>query len=499
MIKQKQNSIFRAMTKWLFLSCFFASLSAAPVELAEVRKVAGAQSKLKQPYKIKTARAAAGGVQYSVKDISPLKDPVSDKTLAYVIKLLPKGFVIVSKDSDIAPVIAYSFENDFCFSENKNNTLLQMLRKDMEFRLEAVPDTSDQVKKTNRRLWTSYVSEPDYIRVLQTASQYPSQNNGWLSTTWDQSSPYNDLCPIDSSTNERSVVGCVATAMAQILNFHKYPASISFDDSDTFTTSSEKFEIDGDHSFLDFPSFDELNGLLSDIDYSDSSESYVPALGFACGIIVEMDYSSDGSGAYYEASDFTGGKLGYVEAVDADGDFSGFYELLKEDMKNALPAMLSIYQDAEGTGAHAIVSDGWRSSGEYHLNFGWGSGSPDAIDDCWYFLPAGMPAGYTIVHKGVLNITPAEMQQNAYSRLVSYPNPFYPQKQKYCIISAPPDLGFEQLTVKIYDLSGMLVRNITSQRWDGTNLNGETVATGGYFVVYETLKGRAMGKMTILR
>ncbi len=490
-----------AMTKWVLLFSFVASLSAAPVALSDVTKVAGTQSKLKLSHKIRTASrgaSATADVQYSVKDISCLKDTNSGETLAYVVELSPKGFVIVSKDSDIAPVVAYSFENDFSFAENKNNVLLQMLRKDMKFRLEAVPVTSDQIKKTNRRLWTSYVSEPDYIYALMSASQYPPANNGWLSTTWDQSYPYNNLCPVDSSTNERSIVGCVATAMAQILNFHKYPSSIAFDESDAFTTKSEKFEIDEDHGDLDFPSFDELNALLSDIDYSDSSEAYVPALCFACGIIVEMDYSSEWSGAYFDASNFTGSKLGYVEAEDVDGDFTGFYELLTEDMKNALPAMLGIRLD-DGTGGHAIVADGWRSTGFYHLNFGWGSGAPEPIDDCWYFLPAGMPAGYAIIGQGILGITPAEMQQNAYGKLVSYPNPFYPRKQKYCIISAPPELGFEQLSVKIYDLSGMLVRNVTSQRWDGTNLNGETVATGSYFVVYDTLKGRAMGKMTILR
>lgn len=40
-----------------------------------------------------------------------------------------------------------------------------------------------------------------------------------LSSLWTQGSPYNDLCPLDGTN--RALTGCVATAIAQVLNYHK--------------------------------------------------------------------------------------------------------------------------------------------------------------------------------------------------------------------------------------------------------------------------------------
>ena len=41
-----------------------------------------------------------------------------------------------------------------------------------------------------------------------------------LDTQWDQHSPYNDDCPnLTPGADERVYVGCVATAMAQIMEY----------------------------------------------------------------------------------------------------------------------------------------------------------------------------------------------------------------------------------------------------------------------------------------
>ena len=76
-------------------------------------------------------------------------------------------------------------------------------------------------------------------------------------------------------------------------------------------------------------------------------------------------------------------------------------------MQTAQPAILGIRKTG---GAHSIVCDGYNSTtGQYHLNYGWGSGSPDpAPSDWWYTLPSGMPSEYNIVDEGVLDIKPTE-------------------------------------------------------------------------------------------
>jgi len=79
------------------------------------------------------------------------------------------------------------------------------------------------------------------------------------------------------------------------------------------------------------------------------------------------------------------------------------------------------------------------------------------------------------------------------------PNPFRSAAGS-CRIIAPKDLGTLNASIEIYDLSGMLIVTLTgTNEWDGKNTSGDFVATGSYFIVYDTTKGRAKGKMTILR
>ena len=99
--------------------------------------------------------------------------------------------------------------------------------------------------------------------------------------------------------------------------------------------------------------------------------------------------------------------------------------------------------------------------------------------------------------------TPRSSKYGSY-RYESYcypaPNPFKPNGANTCTIIAPAELGSLNASIEIYDLSGMLVRKLTgTNKWDGKNQNGDFAASGNYFIVYSALKGRAKGKMTILR
>ena len=82
----------------------------------------------------------------------------------------------------------------------------------------------------------------------------------------------------------------------------------------------------------------------------------------------------------------------------------------------------------------------------------------------------------------------------------SAPNPFRPTGSNSCQIISPEDKGSLNAVIEIYDLSGMLVVKLTgTNEWNGRNSNGGIVATGNYFIVYKALKGRAKGKITVLR
>ncbi|MBS3789164.1 C10 family peptidase, partial [Candidatus Bipolaricaulota bacterium] len=257
----------------------------------------------------------------------------------------------------------------------------------------------------------------------------------WLDTTWNQgiSGYYNDSFPDDpntepgkryeddtwtgGSTDGRVLVGCGPVAFGQIVNYWEYPNSISFDDSDEFTSrynpgdgkGERVIQIDSDHQELNFSSFSELNSRLSNIDYS-GSEQEVSDLLFALSIILEAQYS-DASTSSYVGTEYFEGKLGYQNAEELTSDNNTFYDELEFDMRRGFPALLNIEEvkDGEKVSGHYIVADGYKDTGKYHLNFGWGPNQPDDISEAWYSLPDGMPAGYNVVDRAIMDIQPPEI------------------------------------------------------------------------------------------
>lgn len=135
------------------------------------------------------------------------------------------------------------------------------------------------------------------------------------------------------------------------------------------------------------------------------------ALSFSCGIVVQMDYTSSNSGAKMDSlASILKNRFGYHLAdfkrnLVNDKSTSDFYCALQENVMNGLPALLLIGVTAFYR-LHAIVCDGYHTDGFDHLNFGWGSGSPDDMQNAWYLLPNGMPAGYQFVFSATININP---------------------------------------------------------------------------------------------
>ncbi len=350
--------------------------------------------------------------EHFVRDIQVLTSEDLDSTLAYILQLSPEGYIVISPDTDIHPVIAYSFNGAFPI-DDPNDPLLHMVTWDLQNRIDAIPITSSEVKTNNNTLWEKYLSLDDaFVSELSTSTSW----GPWVKTQWDQGSPYNKYCPciaewpIVGGCMTRASVGCTATAMAQIINYWQYPNTVSFTyNDDRYETETLKIKIDEHASTRDFPDFTQLNEKLKNMTYAgDEDES--AALCFACGISVKMDYKDDGwwiflpsSGAWPSAEAYRK-KFGYSTAIEKSASNTDFYPTLMQNMKDGQPAQLVIYEKANPNKCHSLVADGFKDTGEYHLNYGWGGGIFST--DGWYFLPAGMPSDYDVVHNGVLDISP---------------------------------------------------------------------------------------------
>lgn len=336
------------------------------------------------------------------------------KILAYIFDLSPIGFIATSTDTDITPIIAYSFRNDFSMEKSNFNHGYIFIEEGMRLRHEALEFTSSEIKNENNEMWNKYLSgNENYFLVRDVTwppEEFGSNTGGWIEIQWNQSpSPYYSFCPTDPQAGGRCVVGCVATAMAQIMYFHRYIGNPVFNDSDDYwsTYTSPSIHIDDNHNLYDFPSFPELNPHLTDLAYAfatngEITNDMISAINFATGVSVEMDYSSNGSGAYPSVvSPAFLNKFDYDSAQYVTSINTTFYTNMQNNLMNAKPVFLAI----SGTGVgHAIICDGWNETDNtYHLNMGWGG-----YDDGWYSLPYGMPSGFSQISKAVINIAGGE-------------------------------------------------------------------------------------------
>jgi len=331
--------------------------------------------------------------------------------LAWVFHLNPQGFVVVTSDTNLPPVIFYSYIHEFSTEDVPLNIGLQMLRDDLQLRLAAVSQTDVTVLERNNANWQAYLDHNAAWFNTRSRSVYPATGStptgGWVLSNWNQNpSPYWDMCPTSPSSGQRCVVGCVATALAQIVNYHRHIGNVTFSDSDDYWSGYTPpfIHIDDDAASYNFPTFTELNAEMDELRAIYATDDAIDndgiaALSYACGVVVDMNYDPDGSGAYtQDARNALLYRFNFSSASYHSYN-SNFFGYLEEDMINARPAEMGITSSTGGDG-HAIVVDGWNSGDDtYHLNMGWGGSS-----DGWYSLPSGMPSGFDIINGAVTGI-----------------------------------------------------------------------------------------------
>jgi len=395
--------------------CLFFSvrLTAERVEPERARAVAGTFLSDLCRQETRGHRSLSVTATSTMPAVAALREIRNDEgaVLAFVAQLQPRGFVVTCADTDMPPILAYSL--NAAFSMDPRNPLCGLLKEDLRLRAQAVAEGRAWATGQNHRLWDVYVSgaggDPNSATFQQWPAEGTTPTGGWVTTTWDQSDPYNRLCPLDPVDGARSVVGCGATAMAQVAHYHQQ-CNMSFDEDDSYTTYSG-IDIDGDSERYDFPSFEELNEHLAAVrlKYSramDLDDIDIAALNLACGVAALMDYSSEGSGVSpFDMETALLSKCGFFSADMTGGLSDEFTLTLQENLVNGLPALLGI-ATPDGMSGHVIICDGYNTNGEYHLNFGWGAPHPNEITEAWYRLPTGIPTRLSAITEVILNIQP---------------------------------------------------------------------------------------------
>ena len=326
--------------------------------------------------------------------------------LMYVFLLEPTGYIVVPASKKLPPVIAYSYDCDFG-GIAEDNVLLQMLKADISRRIENIDSISEDIINTRFEQWQEYLYPKirDQPRIVTTLSSI----GPLLETKWSQGAPYNNFCPIDKASGERSVAGCPAVAMAQILNYHRTTQGVQFSDDDDYYHSyaGNSYTIDDDYIEYDFPSFPELNVYLDTLLYNYENELELTdddkaAINFACGVACKQVYNPAGSGTFGVDQAFDAYLRFGFEGIELLVEGPSVYERLEANILDGLPAHIAVV-DEGWTKGHNMVVDGFDFEGGYfHINFGWG-GSYDG----WYMLPEELPFELTFLEGLIVDIEPS--------------------------------------------------------------------------------------------
>ena len=385
----------------------------------------------------------------------------------YAFNALPgEGYVVVAGDDRFPSVIGYSEEGEFSelnMPENMRSWLEQY---------------AEQVR---------YVQSHPSVKVSASANHtvgnvYPLLGN----TKWNQSAPYNNLCPTYTDSNgetKRAVTGCVATAMAQVMYYHQWPkvgsgsnsysCKLNGDEAQTVTLSTDFSQSRYDWSnMLPYYSGSETT----------AQNNAVARLMSDCGVAMNMGYGASSGAVTRIAMNRMPQHFGYdrsIKFLTRDAyPFDKWLAILNGELDNARPV---IHSGASVNGGHAFVIDGCNASGYYHVNWGWNGKSNG------YFLLTDLTptdqgigsseGGYNLRQGMICNIMP---NRGSSANVVGHIGQFlYDNEQvsrgataglrfkSYYVLSSADGEAQATLALGITDAAGNLLRVATRQNYTG--------------------------------
>lgn len=348
----------------LILATAVAALACPARSLTPQQALARAKATPSADMRASVRRAAAKNVHlvYTLAD--------GAKPSLYTFASPSGGWLMVSADDVAAPVLAYSTSGQFDVKDMPPG-MLTMLQ-----------GYQDEIRRARRRMPADSVYPPGYGR--------PTRRDiaPLCATRWNQSAPYNDLCPQVDSVN--CPTGCVATAMAQIMKYFNYP--VVGKGNFYYKWNSDTLRINLAKDTLQWASMLNVYGDTST--YTPAQGRAVAALMRDCGYSLTMKYGKSSSSAstskaatalvshfLYDPS------LRYIERANYD-----LIEWEDEIYQNLITyGPVQIRGANSKGGAHSFVCDGISNNCMFHINWGWGGKS-----DGYFLFSALEPAAQGI-------------------------------------------------------------------------------------------------------
>jgi hypothetical protein len=268
-----------------------------------------------------------------------------------------KGFVIVSAEDNVYPILGYSFDGSYTNQLGIDATNFNYWMDNYTDQIVYARDNSLQADEFITATWNNLLEDNLIPKDFDNVDPL-------LTTLWDQGTYYNQLCPADAGGPGGHVwAGCVATAMSQVMKYHNYPSQGT-----------------GSHSY-NCPGYGIQSADFGATTYNwaampnqvNSSNISVATLLYHLGVSVDMQYSPSGSGAYSsDARDALVNYFGYSPNAQLLPKNSFPIETFINKIKNELNLNRPVYYSGSGSaGGHAFVCDGYQGDNYFHFNWGW--------------------------------------------------------------------------------------------------------------------------------
>ncbi|MCE5341583.1 MAG: C10 family peptidase [Planctomycetaceae bacterium] len=409
---------FPKIAIFALLFLFNISLFAEPTEKSQALIAADHWLKL-------DTHPLGNNLKWHVKNIETFSDS-NQEPIYYAINLEPTGYVIVSADNKVEPIICFSAEGKYINSNE--NPLSVLLNLDLHNRIHTTRRLV-QVQKNNslhfsrqqKTILNSMVSaEAKWNRFLKQnqklQNQSKTKNNELFSaessssystglteisdirvepliqSKWGQSSVCSGYC-YNYYTPNHYVCGCVATAAAQLMRYHEYPSapvgiqgfSITVDGYSQTAYTRGGDGLGGAYNWSLMP-------FVPDCSLTDAQRQAIGAICYDAGVASNMQYTQSFSGAY--SNNLCNALVNFFQfnnAIIGPWDMS-----LNADLDAGYPMYFDL-------GSHAVVCDGYGyslSTPYHHINLGWSGGS-----DAWYNLPDVLY--WDSIKKVIYNIFPS--------------------------------------------------------------------------------------------
>ncbi len=337
----------------------------------------------------------------------PLTSVETGQSLVYAFNVEGGGFVVVAGD-DCAPAI-------LGYSET------------------SVMDPSD-MPDGMKDLFEQYQQEMQYMIAngLRSAAieTLGAEIKPLMTSRWGQGGPYNYMCPRYKIKNDKgvwvnrlSLTGCVATAMAQILYYHKFPAEISKLPGEYYNNSKGTIVPAIDVSkTLDWDLMLPTYGTRNNVGGTQEQKDAVAKLMRLVGQSVNMQYTPTNSTAKgalttYSFVNYFNYDASTIKLIQRrDYAYTDWVKMIYQEMASGRPVL---YNGQSNGGGHAFVVHGYEKEDFFYINWGWYD-----TEDLAFRLSLCNPskkyegggtgdAGFSGMQTAVIGIQPASTPQSS--------------------------------------------------------------------------------------